>query len=472
MEKMKAEAELVFIPFPGTGHLVSTVEMAKQIISRDDRISVTVLVMKFPFDSTHEQSPLHEDHQRLRFVDLPKYKPAKEQTSGIVMADFMNSNKLHVRDVVSQMTAEPTRLAGFEIDMFCTSMMDVADEFGLPTYVFFTSSAAFLGLVLHHHRLDVSDIKNNHLDAELSVAAFANPFPVKLLPTVFLDKEGGGSAMILNIAEGLKQTRGIMVNTFAELESHALDSLTNIPPVYPVGPVLNLKTDPHNHPFEDIMRWLDDQPPSSVVFLCFGSMGSFGSDQVTEIARALEKSGYRFLWSLRRPPPKGKIEIPGDYEDPDQILPEGFTERTAEIGKVIGWAPQVAVLGHAAVGGFVSHCGWNSTLESLWSGGVPVAAWPMYAEQQMNAFEMVRELGLAVEIKIDYKRDFKAEENDGVLVTAEEIESGIRQLMDGGDEIREKVKEMSGKSRAAVIEGGSSYNSLGRFIEDVVKNST
>ena len=131
----------------------------------------------------------------------------------------------------------------------------------------------------------------------------------------------------------------------------------------------------------------------------------------------------------------------------------------------------MAVLGHAAVGGFVSHCGWNSTLESLWS-GVPVAAWPMYAEQQMNAFEMVRELGLAVEIKIDYKRDFKAAENDGVLVTAEEIESGIRQLMDGGDEIREKVKEMSGKSRAAVIEGGSSYNSLGRFIEDVVKNST
>ncbi|PSR96493.1 UDP-glycosyltransferase [Actinidia chinensis var. chinensis] len=471
MEKMKAEAELAFIPFPGTGHLVSTVEMAKKIISRDDRISVTVLVMKFPVDSTHKQLPIHEDHQRLRFVDLPKYEPEKEQSSKSIntfMVDFMNSNKPHVRDVVSKMMAEPTRLAGFVIDMFCTAMMDVADEFGLPTYVFFTSSAAFLGLVLHHHHHDVSDLKH-HPDAELSVATFTKPVPVKLLPTVFLDKEGGGSAMFLNIAERLKQTRGIIVNTFAELESHALDSLTNIPLVYPVGPVLNLKTDPHNHPFEEIMSWLDDQPPSSVVFLCFGSMGSFGGKQVAEIARALEKSGHRFLWSLRRPPPQGKFEYPGDYEDPEQILPEGFTERTAEIGKVIGWAPQVAVLGHAAVGGFVSHCGWNSTLESLWS-GVPVAAWPMYAEQQMNAFEMVRELGLAVEIKIDYIKDVGMEARE--LVTAEEIESGIRQLMDGGDEIREKVKEMSGKSRAAVIEGGSSYNSLGRFIEDVVKNST
>ena len=87
------------------------------------------------------------------------------------------------------------------------------------------------------------------------------------------------------------------------------------------------------------------------------------------------------------------------------------------MGKVIGWAPQVAVLGHEAVGGFVSHCGWTALLESLW-GGVPVATWPMYAEQQMNAFEMVRELGLAVEIKIDYAKDFGVEE---VLVTAEEI---------------------------------------------------
>ncbi|XP_057473604.1 anthocyanidin 3-O-glucosyltransferase 2-like [Actinidia eriantha] len=471
MEKMKAEVELVFIPSQGMGHLVSTVEMAKQIISRDDRISVTVLVMKFPFDSTHKQSLLHEDHQRLRFVYLPQYEPEKEKSSKSTnhfIVDFMNSNKPHVRNVVSKMMAEPTRLAGFVIDMFCTAMMDVADEFGLPTYVFFTSSAASLGLVLHHHHHDVSDLKH-HPDAELSVATFAKPVPVKLLPTLFLDKEGGGSAMFLNIAERLKRTRGIIVNTFAELESHALDSLTNIPPVYPVGPVLNLKTDPHNHPFEEIMRWLDDQPPSSVVFLCFGSMGSFGGNQVTEIARALEKSGHRFLWSLRRPPPQGKMEYPGDYEDPEEILPEGFTERTAEIGKVIGWAPQVAVLGHAAVGGFVSHCGWNSTLESLWS-GVPVAAWPMYAEQQMNAFEMVRELGLAVEIKIDYIKEVGMEERE--LATAEEIESGIRQVMDGGDEIREKVKEMRGKSRAAVIEGGSSYNSLGRFIGDAVKNST
>ena len=123
-------------------------------------------------------------------------------------------------------------------------------------------------------------------------------------------------------------------------------------------------------------------------------------------------------------------------------------------------------MAHRAVGGFVSHCGWNSVLESLWF-GVPVAAWPMYAEQQLNAFEMVVELGLAVEIKLDYKMDLLNPEADTVIVTADEIEGGIRRLM-ADETIRTKVKEISEKSRVAVAEGGSSYASVGCLIQDFV----
>ena len=72
-----------------------------------------------------------------------------------------------------------------------------------------------------------------------------------------------------------------------------------------------------------------------------------------------------------------------DYANLEEVLPEGFLDRTMSIGKVIGWAQQVAVLTHSAIGGFVSHCGWNSILESIWY-GVPVATWPLYAEQQLN----------------------------------------------------------------------------------------
>lgn len=127
------------------------------------------------------------------------------------------------------------------------------------------------------------------------------------------------------------------------------------------------------------------------LFLYFGSMGCFSGDQLKEIASALEHSGCRFLWSLRRPPPKGKFEPPTNYENLEEVLPQGFLQRTSEVGKIIGWAPQMAILSHPAVGGFVLHCGWNSTLESIWF-GVPMAGWPLFAEQQVNTFQVVEDL--------------------------------------------------------------------------------
>lgn len=153
------------------------------------------------------------------------------------------------------------------------------------------------------------------------------------------------------------------------------------------------------------------------------------------------------------------------------MLPEGFIERTNGVGKVIGWAPQVAVLAHPAVGGFVSHCGWNSVLESLCF-GVPIATWPLYAEQQMNAFELVKDLGLAVEIRMYYFKDFEGKYGPTDIVSAKEIESGIQKLMADGDEneIRKKAKEMKEKSSAAMKESGSSHASLGLLIEDVISN--
>lgn len=203
-----------------------------------------------------------------------------------------------------------------------------------------------------------------------------------------------------------------------------------------------------------------------MVFLCFGSFGSFEAKQVTEIATALESSSHRFLWSLRRRPPKGKLELPADYENPAEVLPEGFLDRTKSVGKVIGWAPQLAVLSHPAVGGFVSHCGWNSLLESVWC-GVPIATWPLYAEQQINAFWAIKELGIAAEIRMDYKFGGLGSNEEDNIVTAEEIRNGIMEIMSNGD-IREKVKEMKEMSRKAVMEGGSSYTALSTVMKAVI----
>ncbi|KAL2559638.1 UDP-glycosyltransferase 71B2 [Forsythia ovata] len=121
-------------------------------------------------------------------------------------------------------------------------------------------------------------------------------------------------------------------------------------------------------------------------------------------------------------------------------------------------------MSHPAIGGIVLHCGWNSTLESLWF-RVPMVAWPMYVKQQINAFEMVVELGMAVDIKIDYKNEINMDNQ--VIVTCE---GGIMQLMNG-NEIRKKVKEMKDKSHTALMEGGSSYDFLGCLIDVIVPRS-
>ncbi|KAK1396514.1 UDPGT domain-containing protein [Heracleum sosnowskyi] len=211
-----------------------------------------------------------------------------------------------------------------------------------------------------------------------------------------------------------------------------------------------------------VLKWLDEKSLTSVVFLCFGTFGSFPEDQVKEIALALEHSGHPFLWSLRPVAKQGHLR---KYDNLDDILPPGFLERTSRTGKIIGWAPQVAVLSHRAVGGFISHCGWNSILESVWF-GVPIATWPSYAEQQLNAFEMVNELEMAVDICMDYEHH--AYSKCEVIIEAKIIESKIREVMKDGSDLRKKVNEIKGKSRAAMAENGSSYINLGRLIEDII----
>nr|XP_043630741.1 anthocyanidin 3-O-glucosyltransferase 2-like [Erigeron canadensis] len=476
-------AKLIFIPTPGHGHIMSTVQIAKLLVNRDQRLSITVLVIKpLSFGShtatnTYIESLAKYTTSRISFIELPQDIPppfGDSKPSFSFFNDFIESHCKYVRNIVADIVTQPgsDRLAGFVIDMFCTCMIEIANEFNVPSYVFYTSNASLLGFKFYIQLLDQSQdvVKLSKSDTEVSVPSYAKPVPTRVFWDIVQTR--AGMDYILTIIRKIREVKGIMVNTFSDLEAHAIMSLSDdisIPPVYPVGPILNLESVAGQQSDDvDIIRWLDSQPPSSVVFLCFGSMGSFDEIQVKEIARALEQSGHRFLWSLRQSPLDQIPRIPSDYEDFGAVLPEGFLDRTHGIGKVIGWAPQVAVLAHDAVGGFVSHCGWNSLLESLWF-GVPTAAWPMYAEQQMNAFKMVVEMGLAVEIKLDYRKDMFNVNANIVTVTAEEIESGMRRVMED-NEVRTKVKEMSDKCKGAMAEGGSSYASVGCFIQDVIQN--
>ncbi|TYJ27735.1 hypothetical protein E1A91_A07G209100v1 [Gossypium mustelinum] len=475
------KAELVFIPFPAKGHLVSAVEVAKILVDLNSNLYISFLIIKQPVGAERtayaDSLTAATTTTRIKFIHLPQ--PDSDIDAANFIRSVVQTQEPLVREAVTKIVEHSNsvpgspRLAGFVLDLFCTSFRDLANDFGVPSYLFCTSGAGFLGFLFFiqalHDEQNFEFVELTDSETEFTIPSYVNPVSAKLFPSGTFKPEGFG--LFLSMAKQVREMKGIMVNTFLELESHAVDSLSNgkLPPVYPVGPILNTEGSSGVHQnYDSIMQWLDQQPRSSVVFLCFGSMGSFSANQVKEIACALEQSGHRFLWSLRRAPEQvnGKMGHPTDYENVAEVLPEGFLDRTAEIGKIIGWAPQSAILGHPATGGFVSHCGWNSTLESIWF-GVPMATWPLYAEQQLNALQLVKELGLAVEIKMDYRIDGGGEVE---LVKAETIERGIRRLMEHDSDVRKRMKEMSDRSRKALKDGGSSHSTLCRFIDDVVDN--
>lgn len=479
-----AKVGLVFVPLFAAGHLTSMLELAKRLlVSGENHLSVTVLLMKPPSYKLSSPSlsyieSLSSSGLDIRFHHLPELDPP-EHTDGpedLISLYF----QLHIPHVKAAIASSPTPVSAILIDFFATALIDVARDLSLPAYIYFASNALLLGLTLYLPTLDVKlppDVEFEELvEGDMVEVPGVVSLPPNSMPSPWMNRKNRCYTWFVYHGRRFREAKGIVVNTFAELEPRFLSALAEgrfleeaggqvtMPKVYPVGPALSLGslTGGAGTAGRECILWLDKQPEGSVVFLCFGSNGCFGVHQVREIAAGLEKSGYRFLWSVR------SLVLYGDTRqivdaNLDEVLPEGFLERTIERGMVWpSWAPQIEILSHRAVGGFVTHCGWNSCLESLWF-GVPMLPWPLYAEQHLNQVEMVRDLEVAVGLKVDRK--------NANFVAAEELERGLRCLMGGlGEEekrVRAKVREMSLASRKAIEEGGSSYMNLKKLVKDL-----
>ncbi|CAN7011079.1 unnamed protein product [Brassica oleracea var. botrytis] len=474
----KQEAELIFIPFPITGHLLATIELVKIILSHDPRRinTITILNWGLPFlpQSNNDASlqSLAKSEPRVRIVTLPELAnpPPMEffvRAPEAYLLEFVKRMVPLVRDAVSTLLSssrdgsDSVRVVGIVLDMFCVPLMDVGNELCLPSYIFLTCSAGFLSLAKHipeRHLRVKSGFDRSSGEEENTVPGYVASVPTKVLPLGLLTSESYDAWV--DMTGRFHEAKGILVNSSIAIEPNAFGYFDRIPvneypPVYPVGPILCFNDRPILDPLERdrVMSWLDEQPESSVVFLCFGSLKNLAATQVKEIAQALEIVGCRFLWSIRTDPK--------EYPNPFEILPDGFMNRVSGLGFVCGWAPQVEILAHKAIGGYVSHCGWNSILESL-RFGVPIATWPMYAEQQLNAFTMVKELGLALEMRLDYVLA------NGEIVKADEIARAVRSLMEGEDVPRKKLKEIAEAAKEAMMDGGSSFVAIERFIDEVV----
>nr|CAB3500867.1 unnamed protein product [Digitaria exilis] len=350
------------------------------------------------------------------------------------------------------------------VGMFSTYAVDVGAKLGIPVYAFFASGAATLAVVaqipalLAGRRAGLKELGGAPLEF-LGV----RPFPASHLVGELLEhpeEDEMCKAMVdvwcRNTGDA---TSGVLVNTFESLESAAVQALRDprcvpgrtLPPIYCVGPVVggDGTTSSERH---ECLAWLDAQPERSVVFLCFGSRGTHPPEQLREIAVGLDMSGHRFLWAVRT------LAGAGNSENPGVFLPEGFMERTKDRGLVVGpWVPQVEVLRHTSTGAFVTHCGWNSTLEAI-TRGVPMLCWPLYAEQLMNKVFITEDMGVGVGME-GYREGF---------VKAEEVEAKVRLVMESeeGRVVRARAVARKREAMAALEDGGSSQTSFARFLLD------
>jgi len=322
----------------------------------------------------------------------------------------------------------------------------------------------------------VSEIPISFKDADFPIEVPGTPpIPGRDMPTPLQDRSDEAFYWFHHHSLRLWEVTGILLNTFEDLEPEAIKALVEgkisnptdidrMPRLYPVGPLISSSPLEQNGKLvederADCLKWLDNQPPSSVLFVSFGSGTALPMAQVTELALGLEASGHRFLWVLRSP---SSSFLSIEETELSQLLPEGFQSRTQDRGLVVAsWAPQIPVLAHPSTGGFLSHCGWNSTLESI-SHGVPMICWPLFAEQRMNRILLANEFKVAIAAKME-SDDF---------VRREEVERAVRELMEeeSGMRVRARVKELKEKAVSALEEGGSSYKAMAAAMSEWTTN--
>ncbi|XP_057783684.1 anthocyanidin 3-O-glucoside 5-O-glucosyltransferase 1-like [Salvia miltiorrhiza] len=270
----------------------------------------------------------------------------------------------------------------------------------------------------------------------------------------------------LETLDGEEGKAKVLVNTFDALEPDALAAIDRYE-LIGIGPLIPSAYlgggDPSDKSYggdlfkksddEGCAAWLDAQPPSSVVYVSFGSVLKLPKAQMEEIAKALLASARPFLWVIRQ-------QQHNEEDEAEEEL-SSITE-LRKLGKMVSWCSQLEILGHASVGCFVTHCGWNSAVESLGL-GVPVVAVPQWFDQATNAKLMEDVWGSGVRVRV----------NEGGGVDGCELQRCIEMVIDGGEKsraVRENASKWKALAREAMAENGSSIKNLDTFLQQVIGN--
>ncbi|OIW17928.1 hypothetical protein TanjilG_17764 [Lupinus angustifolius] len=457
--KVNVRKHVLMIPYPSQGHINPMLNFSKRLSTKG--VCVTIVTTIFISKSMHRlQSSSLPDSIQFDTIsdgyDQGGFAQADSIASYLSNMELVGSKNL--RELIQKYNFSDYPISGLVYDPFLPWALEVGKEFGLVGAAFFTQMCAVNYIYYHvHHGL-------------LNLPVSSIPISIQGLPLLelkdtpsFVNNPGFYPPyfhMVMNQFSNIYKADFILVNSFYKLEEQVVDSMSKLLPLLTIGPTVpsfhldklspnDTDNDIHLHSLDSsATTWLNSKPPGSVIYVSFGSMVCLSKEQMEELALGLKGTGFNFIWV---------ITVLERKKLSKELLDEICED---EKGLVVNWIPQLEVLSNKAIGCFLTHCGWNSTIEAL-SLGVPMVAMPQWTDQPMDAkfVEDVWKVGIRVKV------------NENNIVKSEEIEFCVRQVMekDSGKQFRINAKKWRDLAIEAVSEGGTSDNNINEFVKNLMR---
>ncbi|GER27899.1 UDP-Glycosyltransferase superfamily protein [Striga asiatica] len=456
-DKGKNKAHCLIIPYPTQGHVNPMLQFANRLTHKG--IRVTIALTKFLLTKSTNGPSFGPISAREISDGFDSGGRAEAKSSEEYQARFECVGRETLTGLLLDLAGTGRPVDCVVYDSFIPWAVDVAKGLGLFGAAFFTQSCTVDAI---YYLVYKGELKLP-VDGEAVVAAAPGLPEMRSedLPSFVYDYGSypGTFRLLLNQFRGLEKAEWIFINTFDQLEKEVLEWMSRFWRGKAIGPTIpstyldkQLDNDKHHNlnilgpPSITSIDWLNRQHPKSVVYVSFGSLAELTPQQTEELAWALAACGKHFLWVVR------------SSEQP--MLPPNFThDDVSGKGLVVPWAPQVEVLAHPATGCFVTHCGWNSTLEGLCS-GVPMVAMPQWTDQSTNA-KLVTDV---------WALGMRARKDEFGIVKKGEIVSCVRRVMEGdeGRVIRSNAGRWREVAREAMGRGGSSDRNIDEFAKGLM----
>ncbi|CAL4951928.1 unnamed protein product [Urochloa decumbens] len=486
-----AGLHFLLVPLVAQGHIIPMVDLARLLAARGARATVVTT----PVNAARNRAAVDAAARAglaVELAEIPFPGPELGLPEGMENVDMVVEREHYMlffqsiwkmdAPLEAYVRSLPRRPDCLIADSCNPWVSAVCARHGIPRLVLHCPSAYYL---LATHCLTKHGVYDRVAD---ELEEFEVPgFPVRAVGSKatfrgFFQWSGDMERFQRDVADAEATADGLVLNTFRDVEGVFVDAYAAAlggMKAWAVGPTCaaaglggddaDAKAGRGKRADVDsgrVVSWLDAREPASVLYVSFGSLAHLPVKQLVELARGLEASGRAFVWAIKEAKSNPDVQA--------WLLSDGFEERVGERGLLVrGWAPQVTILSHPAVGGFLTHCGWNATLEAI-AHGVPVLTWPNFADQFASEKLLVDVLGVGVRSGVKVPGMNLPEEAEGVHVASADVEKAVAELMDEGPEgaaRRARAKEIAAKAKAAMEEGGSSYADLTDMIGHVAELS-